>query len=361
MKSFSIVVIVGLHLAFCSAQAEFVPEIDIPEFRYDPFEMGREPENELDTEMAAKHEPEVNVPGDIGKDSSDSPGLSNSQFCYGDRCSDYGHVSGDTLKTAMLAELYDNSNLGDSPENAASSCKDIRAKRFCGQRSGYYWVQSLAPENGKPVKVFCDMHGECCDGKGVYTEVANFDKNDPWKMCPTSLRQVDTPRKCCAKKRSDSCDSVTFPTYGFPYSRVCGEVSAYLFGSPDGLRNKDSSNIDGIYLDGISITHGQNPRQHIWSFVVTFRNCSCAEDTIATLGEDYYCDNGGYHGRWKSVWHPTRLFQGRCQDGNQCCSSRIFCKELPKPTSDDIEVRLCTDQSLFDENIGLELIKLYIQ
>ena len=48
------------------------------------------------------------------------------------------------------------------------------------------------------------------------------------------------------------------------YSRVCGRVIGYQFGSTDAFRSR-LTNIDQVaYVDGISITHG-SPCNHIWT------------------------------------------------------------------------------------------------
>ena len=47
-----------------------------------------------------------------------------------------------------------------------------------------------------------------------------------------------------------------------------------------------------------------------------------------------------------------------------CCSFNNppwFCKELPQPTRDDIELRLCADQATSDEDTPLEVVEIYIQ
>ena len=58
-------------------------------------------------------------------------------------------------------------------------------------------------------------------------------------------------------------------------------VSPDAFGAYS-LNDRDS-NIDGNYVDGISLTHGRNPREHIWTFAgalsetvsVAKLNCPC--------------------------------------------------------------------------------------
>ena len=79
------------------------------------------------------------------------------------------------------------------------------------------------------------------------------------------------------------------------YSKVCRKVIGYQFGSPDGPNN---NNINGYYIDGISLTHG-SPCKHIWSFISgPFKNrhpsyCSCgtsgSNSVPSFVGTCYYC------------------------------------------------------------------------
>ena len=53
-----------------------------------------------------------------------------------------------------------------------------------------------------------------------------------------------------------------------------------------------------------------------------------------------------------------------CGAISTCCSFNSppwFCKQLPQPTTDDIELRLCGDEVLTNEDTPLEVIELYIQ
>ena len=65
-------------------------------------------------------------------------------------------------------------------------------------------------------------------------------------------------------------------------------------------------NIDSNYVDGISLTHGNNPRRHIWTFAVAFndelslpRTYQCVRPGNRSImappsfmGMDYFCDTG---------------------------------------------------------------------
>ena len=82
---------------------------------------------------------------------------------------------------------------------------------------------------------------------------------------------------------------------------MCGKVIAYQDKTPDGFRGQQLS-INSHYVDGISLTHGQNPRKHIWTFVAALDevgthpsyNCPCTNVHITSpqpptfIGNDYF-------------------------------------------------------------------------
>ena len=64
-------------------------------------------------------------------------------------------------------------------------------------------------------------------------------------------------------------NSTIFSTFGFNYSQVCGQVRGYHCGNVDGIysNNGGSPSLDGACVDGVSITHGNNPRHHVWTYI----------------------------------------------------------------------------------------------
>ena len=84
---------------------------------------------------------------------------------------------------------------------------------------------------------------------------------------------------------------------------------------------------------------------------------SLARITSATLAVDIpiYADR---------VYNQDPLWDGRgCGSTSTCCQFNNppwFCKDLPQPTTDDIELRLCVDQ-VVNEDIILKLAEVYVQ
>ncbi len=110
---------------------------------------------------------------------------------------------------------------------------------------------------------------------------------------------------------------------GIAYSRVCGKVKAYQYYSPNAFGpyyHNRALTIDDIYVDGVSLTHGQNPRKHIWTFANAIDEvrsnewvCPCTKtDTPYTgvvppfVGNDYFCD---------TAWKPIQLCKAVLQRG----------------------------------------------
>ena len=177
-------------------------------------------------------------------------------------------------------------------------------------------------------------------------------------------------------------DNLPMQTYGVEYSHVCGQVIGYLAQTPDAFGQYSTyprgTTIDSIYVDGVSLTHGQSPRHHIWTFVgVTdefsdIHGCPCTlpdnpyPGTIPSfVGQDYFCDTGTRE-RWQFIFYPNDpLWDGQgCGGTSICCEFNNlpwFCKQLPQPTTDDIELRICADQQTWDEDTPIEQVEIYIR
>ena len=210
---------------------------------------------------------------------------------------------------------------------------------------------------------------------------------DTTQSCPPGLRQINSPKRSCGRAlNGGGCSSVTFNSHNLTFNKVCGRVIGYHFASPSGFYTPfySGDSIDGPYLEGVSITHGLNPRKHVWSFANALEEtagyengrhvcpCSNPRSTMqpyipSFVGNDYFCDSGIHTGWSSGGFHDTDpLWDGQgCESPSTCCSFNSppwFYKELPQPARDNIELRVCADQDAFtDEDSPVELIELYIQ
>ncbi len=247
-------------------------------------------------------------------------------------------------------------------------------------KSGYYWLR------GSPEKVYCDMDRQSCGCGSTWgwMKVANIDMTDPTQQCPEGfrLRPETSKRMCETISETGGCTSIVFPTHSVQYSRVCGRVNAYQYASLEAFwwyYVYRSSTIDDWYVDGVSITHGQGTRKHIWTLVAAADEtlsqkytCPCTKTTTTYtgvvppfVGNDYFCDTGSRQQVEVKLYSEDPLWDGvGCGPTSSCCqfnSPPWFCKELPQPTTDDIEVRVCRNRERDNESTPFELIDLYVQ
>ena len=105
---------------------------------------------------------------------------------------------------------------------------------------------------------------------------------DSTENCPSGFRLYQSGGvKACGRATSNggSCTSIQFPSNGISYSKVCGRVVGYQYGSSDAVYpgdytgevygsviNQSHNDINSYYVDGVSITRG-SPRQHVWTLI----------------------------------------------------------------------------------------------
>ena len=233
-------------------------------------------------------------------------------------------------------------------------------------------------------------NGYSCGGTGGWRLVVHLDMTDPHTTCPSGWNMTGYSKRSCGRNNTGyrTCSSVTFPVSGGEYSRVCGRIKAYQWGFTAGFLSyhyRYVTTIDGVYACGVSLTHG-TPRNHIWTFVAggsesnptQYWVCPCdATSTIGIppfVGNDYFCESGvnkPWDNRIDYKLHSNdTLWDGEdCLSSSMCCSqcnSTYFTKQLPTPTTDEIEARICLHYSLWtsssvDENLAVELVELYVQ
>ncbi len=134
-----------------------------------------------------------------------------------------------------------------------------------------------------------------------------------------------------------------------------------------------------MYVEGVSLTYSRNPRKHIWTFAAALEEvrsdrhvCPCTKTNAPYTGvvppfidNDYFCDTGSRYTRTDQFYSNDPLWDGAgCGGSSTCCQFNNppwFCKQLPQPTTDDIELRLCADESRNSEDIAIEIAEIYVQ
>ena len=221
-------------------------------------------------------------------------------------------------------------------------------------------------------------------GADLWHSVAHLNMSNSSQQCPPAWREYNTSgvRGCRRPPTSSANCRATFYPTGRQYSRVCGRIIGYQIGGPDafGHLTVGHETIDSYYVYGVSVTHGA-PRNHIWTLAAGisegtyFRNgwdCPCIEPDHRNnvfppsfVGNNYYCESGNPtdSGAGFILYAADPLWDGQQCEG-ECCSNGKsppwFSVELPNPTTDNIEVRICLPEGNVDDVI-IQLLELYVQ
>ena len=227
-----------------------------------------------------------------------------------------------------------------------------------------------------------------CGESREWTRVAYVNMQDPSQQCPSSWNPFagsGAVRGCVSSIPGSSCDSAIFPTNGRNYSRVCGRVTAYQRGIPEGFFYGiyRGVTLESSYVDGVSLTHGAaGSRQHIWTFAAAAlqlenpynfeRRCDCIHTSDSRssgypsfVGSNYFCDTGSEElaSDPSFVYLDDPLWDGEgCGPYNTCCernNAPWFCTAI-QPTTDDLELRICRNGNAGAKDIIVNLINISI-
>ena len=170
------------------------------------------------------------------------------------------------------------------------------------------------------------------------------------------------------------------------WSRIPSSVwedEGYQFGATAAFHGYSfyGGGIDEQYVDGISLTHGRaGMRQHIWTFAAGINEyagdlpqATCPCDTLdystvpPFVGNDYFYESAETSPwRYEYMFYPNDvLWDGQdCSDSSMCCQLNNppwFTKILPNSTTNNIEMRVCSNSPRGGDDIPIELIELYIK
>jgi dynein heavy chain len=208
---------------------------------------------------------------------------------------------------------------------------------------------------------------------------------DLGQNCPENwtLSESSLPMRTCGKKtEKNTCDSLVISTHGQAYQSVRGQIRAFQFGTPDAFMvTSTGPSIDDAYVDGISITHGQSPRKHVFTLAVgvvayysaegdrkmsTCPNTGFGHPQPVFVADKYFCSSGTSKQDIESgmLFSDTPLWTDSYGPGascDECMCPRTFCVNLPEQTTDDLELRICTDEAVANEDIRIDMIDLWIK
>ena len=294
------------------------------------------------------------------------------QYCTVTDCIAINHTLSSNLRELdewhqQLAQTLEHLGLPFSP---APSCAALLAFSPTTP-SGYYWVRA---GNGSAVRVYCDMTRSCGGVTGGWMRVASLNTSNTGTQCPGDFSLTNTTNiQLCGIEMVSSmtgrsrCSSATFSLSGMLYSRVCGHVRAYQLGSLEAFHS--GKTVNDIYVDGLSLTHGSPQRRHIWSWAAASSNtslcpCNHTNPPLPFVGQDYFCDTASQESSSAFSDFSNPLWDGEdCVSGNSCCSFNNppwFHKQLPDPTTDNMEMRVCADELQANEDIGIESFEIYV-
>ena len=277
-----------------------------------------------------------------------------------------------------LRERY----LGQLQRFPADSCAAILQSNP-NATSDEYWI--LAGD-GNPVQVYCAMGQPCGEaaGGGGWMKVMDVNMSDPAQRCPGSFTELDSQgvRVCTKPSEGYGCDSYFPSSHDLPWSKVCGRVTGYQWGSNDAINQHESTfsrTLDDAYVDGVSLTigsHGQ--RTHVWSFIAYIHEaepgCPCADGFSgykpAFINDDYFCEAGtenAFGGFVVDIYPDDPLWDGMQCGGydSQCCDTAPippwFYRQFSTPTTDWLEFRVCADSGTEDERAVFAAAEIYVQ
>ena len=294
-------------------------------------------------------------------------------------CGQYDQMQDQQLTEALGKVKQQLGTPGCNPPKNRS-CQEILS---CSPSAPSGYNQIRAP-NCSPVQVYCDMEGTNCGGEGGWMRVAYVNMSQSGATCPQGLTKTTLSGLTLCGRSGSGCRSTVFSTLGLNYSQVCGQLRGYQYGTPDAFEpyNFDNSlNIDSVYVDGVSITYGSAPRKHIWTYANGVNlvhptpqfNCPCNTNNSVVpppfIGSDYYCETGDNDKEccgFSTLYSNDPLWDGQQCPGEEapCCTHPNmpwFNKTLSETTTEDIELRVCADRGLYNEDVPLQVIEILVR
>ena len=255
-----------------------------------------------------------------------------------------------------------------SPPAKPTSCKEILEKDPTSPTGLYTLYDPITEEE---YEVMCIMTSDWCGNIPGWTVLLYSN------ICPKGFFLKDSQiGKICVRPPSESggCVSINVLTHNIQYDRVCAGVGALQIGTPDGISGPNRpGTIDDAYVDGISVTHGKSPRKHIWTFMGSSSEkkpiCPCATGSTVKvphfIGNNYFCESGNPD----ETAVPGKVYPAdELWNMHDCNGVEASCVRennfgyavLPSSTTDEIELRVCSDEATSDEDFALNFFAVLI-
>ena len=227
--------------------------------------------------------------------------------------------------------------------------------------------------------------GAKCGIFGNWRRIAYFDTTQG-DSCPTGLRTVtnnaNRQTACGRTNTRAGCTSLTFLSSG-NYSKVCGRVRGYQYKTMNAFNAYAfvSRNINGYYVDGISITQGK-PRKHLWTYAIGRAEldlshpsnrvssvCPCNGNVPGAkayippfVGSHYYCESGFVERfEYRVAWEDPLWDGNGCHTHkNTCCNRFGFFYRNVTVSTDDIEVRWCSNVGHTREDMPTDQLEIWV-
>ena len=189
-----------------------------------------------------------------------------------------------------------------------------------------------------------------------WRRVAFVNMTDSTQTCPGQWSLRSTPKRTCERNVTNGCSAASFSSGGQTYNEVCGRVIGYQRGTTDALWHPinlpqqshpdNASQSNTVYDGGVLITHGNIPRQHIWSLFSALRRRYLS--MAMTLNLILYL----YSCRWHEARQKWVLFVSGYQIYMLHCAHTIWlnvleCKSVlqKQPTGNHLDTSLLKNPS----------------
>ena len=221
-------------------------------------------------------------------------------------CGQSDHLQDDQLM-AVISQVCQRLGPPGCNPTQNRSCQEI-LHCFPSAPSGYHEIRV---PNGSLVQVYCDMEGTNCGGQGGWMRVAHVNMSQSGASCPQGLTQKVMSGLILCEQSATGCQGTLFSALGLSYSRVCGQLRGYQYGSTDAFFSYNVNSSLGLsdpYVDGASITYNTAVPKHIWTYATGVSSttatredrkdalCPCNTNSTAQVppyvGTDYYCETG---------------------------------------------------------------------